>query len=115
MVQLIELGDHQPFEDDAGDADNDGGQDQRAPIADAEIIQQHPGGESAHHELRAMREIDHVEHAEDHREPQREQRVERPVDQAEKQLPEEQRRRYAEEIHVLVQLRVTRVVAARLS
>jgi hypothetical protein len=36
-----------------------------------------------------VREVDDVQEPEDHREPEREQRVERPIDEADQELPEE--------------------------
>src|SRR6185436_12274375 len=56
------------------------------------------GDEGAHHVLGAVREIDDVEQTEDHGEPEREQRIERPVDQADQQLPEQRLRRDAEDL-----------------
>src|SRR5947209_7946348 len=53
--------------------------------------------ESAQHVLGAMREVDDVEHAEDHGEAEAEQRVERAVDQPEQQLPEQCLRGNAED------------------
>src|SRR5690606_3724097 len=44
-------------------------------------------------------EVDDVQQAEDDGQAERQQRVERPVDQADQQLPEEGRRRYAENLH----------------
>ena len=44
-----------------------------------------------------MGEIDDVEHAEDDRQPEAQQRVERAVDQPEQQLPEQRLRRDAED------------------
>ncbi len=73
-----------------------GRDDQRRKIADAEIVEQHPGDEGAHHEERAMGEIDDVEQPEDHREAKREHGVEGAIDQPEQQLPVHQRRGEAE-------------------
>ncbi len=49
-------------------------------------VQQEIGAERAHHIERAMGEIDDVEHAEDHGEPETQQRVERAVDQSDQKL-----------------------------
>ena len=73
-------------------------QQQRPPVADAEIVEQHPGDEGAHHVLRAVREIDDVEQAEDDRQPETEQGVEGAVDQAEQQLPEQCLRRNSQKL-----------------
>ena len=80
------------------DADDDRRQHQRAPIGNAEIVQQHPRTERAHHVLRAVREVDDVHEPEDHRQPQRQQRIERAVDQAQQQLAEQRLRWYAEQL-----------------
>ena len=80
----------------AGRADQNRRDDQRRPIIDPEILQQQIGGERAHHVLRAVGEIDDVEHAENDGEPEAQQRVERAVDQAEQQLAEQRLRRNAE-------------------
>ncbi len=49
-------------------------------------LQEEIRAERAHHVERAMGEIDDVEHAEDHGEPETEQRVERAVDQSHQEL-----------------------------
>ena len=97
MIEVIEARDEQPLDDDAGEADDDRRQHQRAPIRNAEIVEQHPRAERAHHVLGAVREVDHVHEPEDHRQPQRQQRVERAVDQAQQQLAEQRLRRYAKQ------------------
>ena len=58
-----------------------------APIGDAEVVEQHPGRECAHHVLRAMREIDDVEHAEDDGEAEAQHGVEGTIDEPEQKLP----------------------------
>ena len=74
-----------------------GAMTQRPPVAEPEILQQEERDEGAHHVLGAVREVDDVEHAEDHGEPEAEQRVERAVDQPEQQLPEQRLRGDAED------------------
>ena len=81
-----------PLDDDAGRADQDRRHHQRFPIADAEILQHQIGGEGAHHVLRPVGEVDDVKHAENDREPEAQERVERAVDQAEQQLTEQRLR-----------------------
>ncbi len=71
--------------------------DQRRPIAEARVLQQQIGRECAHHVLGAVAEVDDVEHAEDHGEPEAQQRVERAVDQPDQQLAEQRRRGDAED------------------
>ena len=77
-------------------ADDQRREDQRRPIADAEIGEQHPGHEGAHHVLRAMGEIDDVEKAEDDGQPKAQHGVKRAVDQPEQELAVKARRRDAE-------------------
>src|ERR1700730_8215271 len=86
---MIEAGkplQHGPLEDHAEDTNRDRRKNQRRPISDARNVQEKIGAESAHHVERAMREIDDVEHAEDHGKPETEQRVERAVDQSHQKL-----------------------------
>ena len=87
-----------PLDQNAGRTDHERPDHQRRPIIDAEILQQQISREGAHHVLGAVGEIDDVEHAEDHGEPEAQQRVERAVDQAEQELPEQCLRRYAEDL-----------------
>ena len=98
MVELVEPLQEQTLDDDAGDADQDGRDDQRRPIAEAGVLQDEIGGKRAHHVLGAVAEIDDVEHAEDDGQPQAEQRVKRAVDQADQQLSEQRLRRNAEDL-----------------
>ena len=95
MIEMIEARNEQALDDDPGDADDDRHENQRAPIGDAEIGQQHPRDERAHHVLGAVREIDDVHQPEDDRQPQRQQGVERAIDQAQQQLAEQRLRRHA--------------------
>jgi hypothetical protein len=88
-VEMVEAGEplqHGPFEDHAENADHDRCYDQRRPISDAGHVQQEIGTERAHHIERAVREIDDVQHPEDHGKPEAEQRVERAVDQSHQEL-----------------------------
>ena len=71
MVKLVKPADDRLLQHDAKRADDQRRQDQRGEIPDPNIVQQHPGRERAHHEQRAMREVDDVEHAEDDRQPKR--------------------------------------------
>src|SRR5262249_40354546 len=71
----------------------------RPPVADADLVQQEVRRECAQHVLGAMREVDDVEKAEDHGQPERKQRIERPVDQANQQLAEQRLGRDAEDLH----------------
>ncbi len=88
-VETAQAADQQAVDDDAGEADEDGGEQQRLPIADAKIVQQHPGDEGAHHILRAMGEIDDVEHPEDERQAEAQHGVEGAVDDAKQKLAKE--------------------------
>jgi hypothetical protein len=93
----------EPFDEDTGRADHDRRDHQRRPVTDPDMLQQQVGGERAHHVLRAVAEIDDVEHAENDRKPEAQQRVERAVDEAEQQLPEQRLRREAENLEHCVQ------------
>ena len=78
-VKVIEAGQplqHGSFQNHAENANHDRRDEQCPPISDAQNIEQEIGAERAHHIKRTMREIDDVEHAEDHGEPEAQQRVE---------------------------------------
>src|ERR1017187_6185318 len=96
MVELVEPLQEQPLDDYAGDADQYGRDDERRPIAEPGILQQEIGGEGAHHVLGAVAEIDDVEHAENHGQPEAQQRIERAIDQPDQELSEQRCRRDAE-------------------
>ena len=89
MVEMVDALQHQPLEHDAEQADHDRRQHQRRPERHVEDAEHQPGGEGAHHVLRAVREVDHVQHAEDHGEAQAQHGVEGAVDQAEQELAEQ--------------------------
>ncbi|OIQ67653.1 hypothetical protein GALL_507680 [mine drainage metagenome] len=86
MVEAGQPLQHGPLEDHPENAYHDGSDDQRGPISDARHVEQEIRAECAHHIERAMREVDDVEHSEDHGEPKAEQRVERAVDQSHQEL-----------------------------
>jgi hypothetical protein len=73
-----------------------GGEDERPPVADAGVTATEIRAERAHHVLGAVREVDDVEEAEDHREAERQHRVERTIDEADQELAEERLHRHAE-------------------
>ena len=75
-VELAQVLQKQAFDQNPGGADDDGRDDERSPIIDAEILQQQVSGERAHHVLRTVREVDDVEHAENDGEPKAQQSVE---------------------------------------
>ena len=89
MVKLVQPLQEQPLDDDTGNADQNWRDDQRRPVAKTGILQDEIGSKGAHHVLGAVAEIDYIEHAEDDGQSQAEQRVERAVDQADQQLPEQ--------------------------
>jgi len=97
VVDLVQFADHGALQHHAERADRQRRDQQRPPVVDPEIVLQHPSDECAHHEQGAVSEVDDVQHAEDHRQAERQQRVERPVDQSEQELPEQQLRREAED------------------
>ena len=75
-IELAQVLEKQSLDHDAGCADDNRGDDQRFPVADADVLKQQIGGKRAHHILRAVGEVDDVEHAEDHGKPKTQQRVE---------------------------------------
>ena len=67
------MADHQPLDDEADDADHDGGDDQDG---DEDVDAEPDGGDggvAAHHHELAMGEVDHLHHAEDDRQPDADQ------------------------------------------
>src|SRR5215204_103958 len=96
MVEIVEARDELALDDDAERAHDQGREDERGPITDAGVVEQHPGHEGAHHVERAVREVDDVEEAEDDREAKAQDGVERAVDEPEQELAEEGGRGNAE-------------------
>jgi hypothetical protein len=94
MVQVVEALEQRLLEQHAQPADDDRRQHQRHPEVDLELRAQQqrqlrepdPRQERGHHELRAMREVDDVEQAEDDRQAHAQHGVEAAVDQAHQQL-----------------------------
>ena len=89
---MIEVGDpfeEQPLRQRPEQADDHRREEQREPVVQAGVLQQEIRGEGADHVEGAVRKIDDVEHAENHGEAETQQRIERPVDQADQQLPVE--------------------------
>src|SRR5947199_57209 len=93
--------------DDADEADDQRRENQRRPVAHlqagnarppGELRETQPGQKRAHHVLRAVREIDDVEHAENNGEPQAQHGVKRAVDQADQKLAVERLRRDAQHL-----------------
>ncbi len=76
MVEFVKPADDGFFQHDAEGSDNQRCQDEAGEIADPEVVQQHPGHKGAHHEQRAMGEVDDVQHAEDDGEAKRQAGVE---------------------------------------
>ena len=97
MVELVEPLQQEPLDQDADEADDQRREHQRRPVADAELVEQQERREGTHHVLGAVGEIDDVEHAEDDGEAEAQQRIERAVDEPEQKLPEQRRRRNAED------------------
>ena len=64
MIELVEPLQEQPLDDNTGDADKNGRDDQRGPVAEAGILQKKVSSKGAHHVLGAVAEIDDVEHSE---------------------------------------------------
>src|SRR5574343_1851027 len=99
VVELVESAQHQAFDQHPDDADDQRRGDQRHPVVDAEAGQRDPGDKGPHHVLRTMAEIDDVQQAEDDRQPEAENGVERAVDQPNQQLAAQQRGRDSENFH----------------
>ncbi|MCY1312518.1 hypothetical protein D9M70_629460 [compost metagenome] len=78
-----------PLDQHAEGADQQRSQHQRDPVVDAQVVEAEHRGEGAEHVLRAMGEVDDPQQAEDDRQAQAEQGIERPVDQAQEQLAEQ--------------------------
>jgi hypothetical protein len=76
VVQLIQPRQHGAFDDRAEQAHDQRRRDQRQPIVDAAHRQQQQRREGTQHVLRAMREVDHAQQAEDDGQAQRQQRIE---------------------------------------
>src|SRR2546428_54164 len=89
MIELVQPLQKEPLDHDATGADHDGRHNERGPVVEADILQQEKGHKGAHHVLGAMGEIDDVEHAEDHGQPEAQQCIERAVDQPEQKLPKQ--------------------------
>ena len=98
VVELVQPRQHRALDDDAGDADDERRDEQRPPVPDArDYSSRKPCAERPEHVLRAVREIDDVEQAENDRQAERQHGVERAVDQPDQQLPEQGLGRYAED------------------
>ncbi len=96
VVQLVEPFQHAALEEDAKRSDQQRRKQQRPPVVDAEVRHPDPGQERAHHVLGAVGEVDDVEKAEDNRQPEAEDGVERAIEQADEQLPEQALHRHTE-------------------
>src|SRR5262249_37658247 len=107
MIEVLQALEEQALDDHADDADNDRRNDDRPPVAEPQVLQQEKRGEGAQHVLGAVGKVDHVQHPEDHREPETEQGVERAVDKSEQQLPEQSLRRNAKNLEHEVFARLT--------
>src|SRR6476646_4053437 len=95
MVELVKSLKEKPFNNYAGETDNDWRDDQSGPVAKARVLQNKICRKGAHHILGAVTEVDDVEHAENDGEPQSQQRVEGAIDQTDQQLTEQRSRWYA--------------------
>ena len=93
MIELVEMADEDALEHHAEGADDDRREEERPPIADTDEIEHEIGTEGAQHVLRAMREVDDVEHAEDDGEPEAQHRVESAIDEADQELRHQRRQR----------------------
>jgi hypothetical protein len=98
VIELVQVAQQQALDDHAEGADQQRRQHQHHPVVQPEVGQPQVGEHRAHHVQRAMGEVDDVEQAEDHRQPEREDRVEAAVDQPEQQLPQEGLQRNTEDL-----------------
>jgi hypothetical protein len=89
VIQLVETREHEPLDHHTQRAHDEWRDDERPPVPQPRLVQQEVRHEGADHVLGAVGEVDDVQEPEDDREPQGKERVERPVDQADQQLPEE--------------------------
>ena len=96
-IEPVQVPQEQPFDDDAEEPDRQRREEQRRPVVDAEILQAEEGGERPQRVEGAVGEVDHAHQAEDHRQPETQQRVERAVHQPEHQLAEDDGDRNAED------------------
>jgi hypothetical protein len=99
VIEVVQRLEHGALDGDADQTDDDGCDQQRPPVAQARPLQAEVRGEGAHHVLGAVGEVDDIEQAEDHREPEAEQRVEGAVDQPDEELTEQRLGRHAEDGH----------------
>ncbi len=97
-IELAQMFEKKPLDHDAGRTDQNRRDHQRRPVIQPDILQQQIGRKGAHHVLGAVGEIDDVEHAENDGKAEAQQRIERAVDQAEQQLPEQRLRGNAENL-----------------
>jgi hypothetical protein len=65
------------------------GANQHHPVVDAEVLHGHPREDGTEHEQRAVREVDDVEQAEDHREPEAQDGIEGAVHQPQEELAQQ--------------------------
>src|ERR687897_2631412 len=98
MVEMVEPRQEKPLDDDAGCPYDQRRHDQRPPVVEAEIVEQHPGDEGAHHVLGAMGEVDDVEKPEDDGQAEAQDGIERAVDDSEQELPEKCLRRNSQKL-----------------
>ena len=104
-VEPVTAPQHEHFHQHAEDGHQQGRDDQRHPVVQPEAVEHVPGQKGAQHVQHAMREVHDVQHAEDHRQAEAQQRVERTVDHAHQQLREQCLRRHAKEGHCRVSFR----------
>lgn len=88
-IERIEPSQHRAFDNGADEADEKGRENERRPIADAQIGEQQPGHEGAEHILRTVGEVDDAQEPEDDGEAEAQERIEGAVDEPDQQLPEE--------------------------
>ncbi len=66
MIELVQVPQQQPLDDDAEDADQQWRHYQHHPVVEPKVGQAHPREHRAHHVERAVRKIDDVQQSENH-------------------------------------------------
>jgi hypothetical protein len=82
VIQLVQVAYECAFKDDTHRADDQRREDQHQPVVESQVLQPHPCDEGAEHVERPVGEIDDVQQAENHCQPERQYGIERAIDQA---------------------------------
>ncbi|SOY78555.1 hypothetical protein CBM2599_A10153 [Cupriavidus taiwanensis] len=99
VVELVDPAQHGLLDHHAQRGNDQRRQQQHEPVVQPGVLHAHPGQHRAEHEERAVREVDDVEQAEDHRQAQAQHRIEGAVDQPQQELGKHGRQRDSEDVH----------------